>query len=61
MLDDDERYDDDEDEVGGTSKPEAIFTCKFPGCTRTYASTDGAWVSPIRASRLSRPPPHAFI
>ena len=21
---------------------EAIFTCKFPGCTRQYASTDGA-------------------
>ena len=24
------------------TKPEAIFTCKFPGCTRQYASTDGA-------------------
>lgn len=22
---------------------ESIFTCKFPGCTRQYASTDGAW------------------
>ena len=20
---------------------DAIFTCKFPGCTRQYASTDG--------------------
>ena len=39
----DERYDDDElQEVSAETKPEVIFTCKFPGCTRQYASTDGA-------------------
>ena len=33
---------DDAQQLGEGGPSEAIFTCKFPGCTRQYASTDGA-------------------
>jgi len=28
--------------AGEKEEPNAIYTCKFPGCDRQYASTDGA-------------------
>jgi hypothetical protein len=33
----------------GNEKEEtgAVYTCKFPGCTRQYASTDGARARPL--------------
>jgi len=34
--------DDTANAASGEKGEEAIFTCKFPGCTRQYASTDGA-------------------
>jgi hypothetical protein len=40
--------DDAKEEVG------VIYTCKFPGCTRQYASTDGARASTCGAQTLRR-------
>ena len=50
----------------GEDKVEAIFTCKFPGCTRQYASTDGAsaraacWPSPRARASGALPPSGSY-
>ncbi len=36
--------------VATEGQQEAIFTCRFPGCTRQYASTDAVSVSTELAS-----------
>ena len=45
----------DDTQYSGEKGEEAIFTCKFPGCTRQYASTDGARLrAPLARTRAAR-------